>query len=210
MIAAPFLAQALMAAALAAAPPDGPVATQPTGAAPAATSPSAPSADEPRATTIDDLVEDMETAASASPLAPAPAAPPSGPGPRPYEDEFQVYEAHILAAAETAQAEQGPLDGRWTLASRAGGAQLYRFQFADRGLGFGLAQGAWRDLKSISTRTGSGFITSIAFDGTQLMLRFDETGPDDLVVVTVKPSGSGWAGQLWRHGVSVPVTLQRN
>ena len=141
---------------------------------------------------------------------PTPSSPQPGPStPTPYSDiDSKAYGDAILAAARTAQALQGPLDGDWTLAG-ADGRQIYRFRFANRGLGLTPAEGAWRDLEGRGPG-GSGFVASVAYDGDELMLRFNEAGPDDEVVVQVKPTHERrWPGRLWRHGVAVKVTLNR-
>lgn len=143
--------------------------------------------------------------------APAPAAPVAAPAialAPIVADQAKVYEDSLKAAIQSAEAEQGPLDGGWMLAG-GGGQPLYRFEFADRGVGLGLAEGSWRDLRVIPAALGSGFITSIAADGTRLMLRFYEADANDLVVVTVRPAGAAWTGELWRKGAVTAVTLLR-
>ena len=140
-------------------------------------------------------------------IAPAPTAPPPT-SPMAQAALAQAYDAAIRGAAQTAQQAQGPLDGGWTVQSREG-EKLYRLQFVDRGLGLGLAEGAWRDLKANARLQTSGFIANVVYDGAQLTLKFVQSDPTDTVLVTLKPSGSGWSGQLVRRGVATAIVLRR-
>ena len=99
------------------------------------------------------------------------------------------------------------LGGAWTVTGRDG-QEIYRFRFADRGFGLALAEGAWRDLRA--PRGGdSGFVSSVAYDGDRLMLRFNESGADDLVVLNLRQNPDGaWTGELWRAGAVTPVTFR--
>ncbi len=173
--------------------------------APVSTAPAESPAPAPAVTTDQD--EDVPTPTAPitgqtpAPSAPAAAPPPamlSGPG----------YDAAVRATSQSAQSMQGPIDGGWMLTG-PGNERLYRFQFVDHGPDLDLAEGAWRDLKSVSRTTGSGFIATVASDGARLMLRFYETDANDLAVVTVKPDGQNWAGELWYRGVVTRVTLAR-
>ena len=150
--------------------------------------------------------------------APAPITAPSpvaAPAPAPASlsqiaaDQARAYEASLRSAIQSAQSAQGPLDGGWLLVDGSG-QRLYRFEFSDRGVGLGLAEGAWRDLRVAGAAQGSGFITSIATDGSKLMLRFYELGASDLAVVTVSTSGPEWTGELWYRGAVTPVSLRRD
>jgi hypothetical protein len=155
-------------------------------------------------------VED-QPAAPAAPTAPATAPVPAPPAGTPYADiDSKAYGEAILAAARTAQAMQGPLDGGWNVAG-ADGKRIYAMRMVDHGQGPGAAEGAWRDLQAGPRLAGSGFISSIGYDGGKLMLRFYESGPDDLVVLTVTPSVAGaWTGELWRKGAVAKVTFSRD
>ncbi len=135
------------------------------------------------------------------------AAPPPGPPPPPLANP-ETYDAEVRASAQSAETLQGTLDGGWRLIS-VDGRNLYTFQLADRGLGPQTIEGAWRDLAAPAATPHTGFLSSIDRTGETLMLRFNEAGADDLVVVTVKPDGGAWTGQLWRRGVVTKVTLQR-
>ena len=155
--------------------------------------------------------EDDQSAAPAVPLAPVPTPPAAGPdGPAPYSDvDAKAYSDAVLAAAKAEQAMQGPLDGGWSLDGSDGRA-LYSFRMVDHGQGMASAEGAWRDLQPGAGPDASGFVDSIGYDGEKLMLRFHEAGPDDLVVVTLKPAGAKrWPGELWRHGAVAKVTFAR-
>ncbi len=142
--------------------------------------------------------------------APGPPVPPPSSGPVPYSQaDVRAYDQAIRAAAQTSEGRQGPLDGGWTVSSRDG-LELYRFRFSDKGFGLTLAEGAWRDLRAARVG-GSGFVSSVGYDGEKLMFRFYEAGPDDLVVVTVRQSSAGqWTGELWRGGAVTLVTFKRN
>lgn len=195
-------------------------ATPPTAPAPPIANPAAaaPAAPPPAASGFQPAPQtaapSAATAQTAPPIASIPDEEPQVQGPPPAPEPFSLdakaYDAALKANAQLAENQQGPLDGGWTL-SGAGGERLYRFQFADRGLGLQYAEGAWRDLRGSAKPASSGFVTSIAYDGLNLMLRFEEAGPDDLVVVTLKPAaGGGWSGQLWRAGAVTPASLLRN
>ncbi len=179
------------------------------------------------APTIDSILQGAETTAPASAPSPAPSpAQSTSPGPAapavsppastapPQVSSMsqaamsQAYDSAIRGAAQSAQQTQGPLDGGWTVQSREG-EKLYRLQFVDRGLGLGLAEGAWRDLKANARLQTSGFIANVVYDGAQLTLKFVQSDPTDTVLVTLKPSGSGWSGQLVRRGVATAIILRR-
>lgn len=156
--------------------------------------------------------EDDEQSAAPNALVPAPApiAPAVPGGPAPYSDlDSKAYGEAILAAARAAQALQGPLDGGWSLTDSRG-RRMYSFRMVDQGQGMGLAQGAWRDLQAGEGPATSGFVASVGYDGDKLMLRFYEAGPDDLIVLTVKPSsGKDWPGEFWHNGAVAKVTFSR-
>ena len=143
-----------------------------------------------------------------SPARPAPGPTPPTPGPVPYsEADVRAYDQAIRAAAQAAQGRAGPLDGAWTVTGHDG-QEIYRFRFSDRGFGLALAEGAWRDLRA--PRGGdSGFVSSVGYDGDRLMLRFYESGPDDLVVLNLRQNPNGaWMGELWRAGAVTQVTFR--
>jgi hypothetical protein len=197
----------VFASALAAAEPSQAPAAEP---AP----PTAPAAQTPAS--IEDVLEKLRKASPGDgdeqgaepPPAPTPPPPPLR-RPSPYADlDARAYADAILASARTAQAMQGPLDGGWALSSEDG-RRIYSFRFADRGQGMSQAEGAWRDLQSEAGQA-SGFISQVGYDGEKLMLRFYEAGPEDLVVLTLKPVGAGaWPGELWRKGAVTRVMLAR-
>ena len=129
-------------------------------------------------------------------------------GPTPYDRlDVKTYDRAVRETAAAARARSGQLDGGWTLAG-ADGAALYRFQFVNRGSG--QAEGAWRDLNGGPGIQGSGVLALVGYDGDSLTLRFYEAGPEDPVVVTVRPGAAGaWKGELSRKGASTPVSLKR-
>ena len=190
---------------------DAPVATAPTASAPATPAP-----------TIDSILQGAASAPSPGPVAAPPSASPSAtpgitsaPAPPPTHPPMtaaamsDAYDSALKGAAQSAQSSQGPLDGGWTVVGRDG-EKLYRLQFADRGLGLGLAEGAWRDLKTNARLMTSGFIANVAYDGVQLTLKFFQADANDQVVVTLKPASGGWSGQLVRRGVATAVVLRRS
>lgn len=206
----------LFASAVIAAAPAPPAAGAPV-AAPAAATPASPT--PPPATTAPQSVDAILQGLSAlgqttdteedSGAAPGPASPPQS-GPTPYDQlDAKLYDKAILDLAAAARSRSGPLEGGWTLAGGDGQA-LYRFRFVDRGLGYGLAEGAWRDLNGGPRLKGSGFISLIGYDGGQLTLSFYETGPDDPVIVSLRPASDGnWSGTLVRKGAARPILFKR-
>jgi hypothetical protein len=120
--------------------------------------------------------------------------------------DTKSYDAAVLAASKSPAGKLGPFDGGWRLQSE-GGEGLYSFQISDTPPD--PREGAWRDLDPSAAAPRSGFLSSIAYDGARLMLRFDETGPKDLVVVTLKAQAEQWSGKLWRRGKERRVTLKR-
>ncbi len=137
------------------------------------------------------------------------AAPPPASAPPPAVDS-RVYDDTIMQLARSAQSRRGMFDGGWLIAAKDGRA-LYRFQLADGGGQTASAlEGAWLNLRAATRAASAGFINTVSFDGLQLMLRFNESGPDDLTVVVVAPGvGGTWAGHVWRRGVATDVTFRR-
>jgi hypothetical protein len=195
-------------------------ATVPPATAPASAAAPDPAPPSAEVKTIESLLQkeqgpgqttDEEDEAAKPPPAAAPP-PPSPPAVRQgtaYADiDSKAYGDAILAAARAAQAMQGPLDGGWRVAG-ADGRPIYRLRFADGGRGMTLAEGAWRDL-ALTGPAATGLVNSIGYDGEKLMMRFNEAGEDDPVVLSVRPAGArDWQGELWRHGTSVKVTFSR-
>jgi hypothetical protein len=191
------------AAAPAAQAQDAPPAAAPApSSAPSGTTPATPG---PGPATSDD----DDQAGATSP----PAGPPAGSGqafPTPYTDlDAKAYSDAVLAAAHAEQSMQGPLDGGWSVTDQAGKA-LYSLRMVDHGQGMSLAEGAWRDLAAPAGPAAVGFVESVGYEGSELLLRFYETGPDDLVVLTLTPStADAWTGELSRHGKIVRVIFRR-
>ncbi len=209
---------------IAAASGPGRAAAQPADGSPVATAPGAPAPVAPSpapSPSIDSILQGVATppppaANPATVTVPnaAPAAPPAA-APAPTVPMMSpaamaaAYDSALRGAAQSAQLVQGPLDGGWTVFGRDG-ERLYRLQIADRGLGLGLAEGAWRDLKTNARLLSSGFIANVAYDGAQLTMKFYQSDANDLVVMTVRPMGGAWSGQLMRRGVATAVTFRRN
>lgn len=191
-------------------------------AAVAAAEPTPAPAPAEAAASIDSILQKLEKPAAADADEQGEEAPPAPPQPQPelrttpggtpYADlDARAYADAILASARTAQSMQGPLDGGWSLSSEEG-RRIYSFRFSDRGQGMSLAEGAWRDLQQGAGAgvAASGFISSVGYDGEKLMLRFYEAGPEDLVVLTVKPANDGaWRGELWRKGAITKVLFAK-
>lgn len=192
---------AVFASALFAAAADAPAAPPP-AAAPQAAAPPAAAAPPPSIDSIlqgasgPDQTTDSEEETGATT------------GPTPYDRlDVKAYDRAVRESAAAAHARGGLLDGGWTLAG-ADGRALYRFQFVERSSGE--TEGAWRDLNGGPGLQGSGVLSAVGHDGERLMLRFYEAGPDDPVVVTVKPDAAGaWSGELSRKGSTTPVLLKR-
>ena len=112
-----------------------------------------------------------------------------------------AYESRVKAAQASAQAFQGPLDGRWTLADRKG-VELYVFQLTDKGRA-DLVEGAWREATGDETIRKRGLIDEIKTDGDVLNLRFAER------TANLKRRGEVWRGELATAKGPLPVTLVR-
>lgn len=120
----------------------------------------------------------------------------------------QGYDQRLRSSFASAQGLQGPLDGSWILAADGMG-DLYVFELVDRG--YGLIEGAWRDLRRKGALTGSGFIDVIERSGSQITLRF-AAGPDAAPTAATLTAGADgrWSGELVDQGRSRPATLRRN
>jgi hypothetical protein len=116
------------------------------------------------------------------------------------------YESRMRQTFAAAEGMQGPLDGHWVV--RAGGAELYVFQIADRRTG--VVEGAWRDPRRKGATDASGFVESIQATPGQLTLRFQSHPGVDPVQVTLHAAGSGWAGELIEAGAKRQVTMSHN
>ena len=152
------------------------------------------------APSIDSLLDGAASTDEETQPSPAPPQP---------SETLEQYDGRLQITARAAQAAQGPLDGDWRLEG-GDGRLLYRFQITDPGLGYGVAEGAWRDPAVASFTAGSGWLDSVSYDSGGAMLRFNEAGAQDLVVVTIKPAAGGsWAGELWRAGAVIKVAMKR-
>ncbi len=122
-------------------------------------------------------------------------------------DTPDVYDARVRSVADRVEATQGLLDGGWRLEAQ-GGEALYRFQISDRGFG-GPAEGVWRDVRVKAFTDGAGIIDYVGVNAGELMVRFNQSDPADLVVVTARPAGASWSGDLWRKGAVTKVVLKK-
>ena len=144
--------------------------------------------------------------ASPSEEGPPPAALFTSAPPRP--EDVAIYDADVRASARAADGLQGSLDGGWRLAG-SHGRLLYRIEIADRGLGPPTLEGAWRDLRARGPGAHCGYLSSIARQGGELRIRFEEPGAKAPVEITMRASGVGWRGYLRRGGRTARVTLTR-
>ena len=108
----------------------------------------------------------------------------------------------------SADSLQGSLDGGWRLVG-GHGRVLYRFEIADRGLGGPTVEGAWRDLRARARGAHCGYLSSIAREGDELQIRFEEPGVKPMVELTVRTARVGWRGELRRGGRMARVSLMR-
>jgi hypothetical protein len=119
----------------------------------------------------------------------------------------QTYESRIRGGSSAAQGLQGPLDGGWVLRGADGGT-LYSLQLVDKGTA-GLEGGAFRSLRQ--GKAGQvGLIDSVdrMADGG-IQLRFTPRGQNQPAVITLRPSGGGWSGEIWEAGSTRQVTMRR-
>ena len=207
----PLLASAILAAppSPAAEPAPAPGVSAPVGAPATTLTPQAPTSIRPP--TIDSLLRPPGADQTTDTEEDAGAARPQGPVPY-SELDGKAYDSALKTNAAAARAAAGPLDGGWTLAD-VDGHRMYRFQFLDRGYGYGYSQaeGAWRDLDGGARLQGSGFVDQVNYAKDELVLRFYETGAADEVRITVKPSGTGaWEGLLLRRGSFTQVVFKRD
>ena len=213
----PLLASAVLAASpspeAAAAPAPAPGVTAPVAtplSAPPPTTLAAPAPAPPtRPPSIDSLLKSQGANQTTDTDEDAGSARPQGPVPY-SELDGKAYDSALRSSAAAARAAAGPLDGGWTLAD-ADGRRMYRFQFMDRGYGYSLAEGAWRDLDGGPRLQGSGFVDQVNFSKDELILRFHEADSSDEVLITVKPARTGtWEGLLLRRGSFTQVVFKRD
>lgn len=122
----------------------------------------------------------------------------------PLHDRDATYQTRLLNAFQSSQGQQGPLDGRWSVAN-AQGAELFVLQFADPGAGESRIEGAWRNPRR-SGQKGSGFIDAVTRDGDFLLVRFFEGDPDQATEVRLQPAeGGNWVGEA----AGQPVLMRR-
>lgn len=120
----------------------------------------------------------------------------------------QTYESRIRGGSSSAQGLQGPLDGGWVLRGSDGGP-LFGLQLVDKGTG-GLEGGAFRSLRQGRGAGQVGLIDSVdrMFDGS-IQVRFSIRGQSQPAVITLRPSGNAWSGEMWEAGTTRAVTMRR-
>lgn len=120
----------------------------------------------------------------------------------------QSYESRIRGGSNSAQGLQGPLDGGWVLRGADGGT-LYGLQLVDKGNGL-VEGGAFRSLRQGKGAGQVGLIDSVdrMVDGS-VQLRFRLRGQSQPAVITLRPAGGGWSGEIWEGGATRQVTMRR-
>ena len=155
-------------------------------------------------------------------LALASAAPPAGP-PTPPPPAAQAAPnsdgggARVIADFRVAEAERGPLDGLWRVASRS--APLYLIELADPG---GQAdpraaapeapalEGAWGDLRRAESPEGTGYLAAAKRTGDRLTLLFYEAGGGARTIELEADERGRWRGEMTADGRRTPVVMARD
>lgn len=206
------------------APADAPVSTavpsapaQPQTAPPAPDSSQIPQAIDPMADLISQSgqttdEEEAETANNPAPRHRATILPIPPPETRAipqggYVPADQVYEMRVKGSIAAAQNLQGPLDGGWRVTG-ADGVQIYALQIVDKAGGYGVLEGAWRDVRRPGTVGSTGLIEDLRRDGALLVARFSPRGGQS-AVLTLQPTGeTRWTGQLVENGATQVVVAE--
>jgi hypothetical protein len=152
-------------------------------------------------------------------LALATAQAPPGPAPPPAAQAAAPDNAggavQVIAGFNTAEAERGPLDGRWRVSGRRGEG-LYLIQLADPDGRADLSatapetpEGAWLDLKRAQSLAGDGYLAGAKREGGRLTLVFFE-GAGGARTIELRADGrGGWRGDLVSGGGRSPVLMRR-
>ena len=159
--------------------------------------------------------------AAAQPIPGAPAAPPPEPRPPMLDqtgvnpdgyprDVDQIWDDRIRASVASAQALQGPLDGRWMLVTDDA-RPIFIFQFVDPAGGRGELEAVWRDLRRPPHTGAYGGVWNLSRMGLSLNLSFLPAGTTSPVSIALQGDpGGGWRGQMTENGAVTPVSLRRS
>jgi|HubBroStandDraft_4_1064222.scaffolds.fasta_scaffold164134_2 hypothetical protein len=122
----------------------------------------------------------------------------------------------VMADFRAAQAQRGPMEGRWRIVSRRGQA-LYLIQLADPGgqAGAGatspaapVIEGAWCDLRRAESPQGCGYLAAAKRIGRRLTLLFFENDGERTFELAADRRGR-WRGDLVDAGRRTPVVMSR-
>lgn len=113
----------------------------------------------------------------------------------------------MRGTSAAAQTLQGPLDGRWSLAT-LDGAPLYVLLFVDSGRG--ALEGAWRDVTRGAGLTATGVISTLSRDGAALSAVFSPRPGETVSLTLSQQSDSAWSGDLDEGGRRRGVRLMRD
>jgi hypothetical protein len=160
-------------------------------------------------TTVDDILEQAAKAEAAAEPSEEDAETRGVPaGPIPYNNlgSADELDKRIRGASAAAQTLQGPLDGRWSLAT-SDGVQLYTFLFVDSGRG--ALEGAWRDVTRGEGLTATGVIDNLRRDGGVLNASFDPRSGQQVSLNLSQLTDGSWSGDLDQGGQRRAVRLLR-
>ena len=116
-------------------------------------------------------------------------------------------DTRIRGASAAAQTLQGPLDGRWSLASQDG-SRLYAILFVDNGRG--ALEGAWRDMTRGEGLSATGVIDNLRRDGPVLNASFHPRSGQTVSLNLNQMSDGSWSGDLDQAGQRRSVRLLRD
>lgn len=136
---------------------------------------------------------------------PAPAAAPRSASDRPDNPSPgmapEAWSARVRGNYQAAQSRRGALDGAWAVKTDQG-VELLVLQLSDQA--GAPVEGAWRAAAGRAEGTG-------LLDGERTAegarLRIEQRGGD--AVLTLRPSGEEWVGELTADGATTPVRLSR-
>jgi hypothetical protein len=152
-------------------------------------------------------------------LALATAQAPPGPAPQPAAQAAPPDNlggaVQVIAGFNAAEAERGPLDGRWRVTGR-GGEGLYLIQLADpdgradaNATAPGAPEGAWLDLRRAQSLEGAGYLAAAKREGARLTLVFFEGAGGALTIELRADGRGGWRGDLVADRGRSPVAMRR-
>lgn len=113
----------------------------------------------------------------------------------------EAWSARVRGNYQAAQSRRGALDGAWTVKNDQG-VELLVLQLSDQP--GAPVEGAWR--AAAGRAEGSGLLDGERTD-EGARLRIEQRGAP--AVLTLRPSGEEWVGELAADGTSTPVRLTR-